>query len=215
MTDEAIRVADFLKSNPDFLITNPGILAFVRLPEQHTGNVVFLQDRQLQTMREKLKALEHRIASMSNAAVENQAIVVKLLAISRSLLSATDDVQLPALLVEHIKAQFAVPIVRLALWTTDDTETQAERDTFNRIKTLYCGFAEQAPSLRVFEGENVCPRSLVLIPLRIGSNSETFGVLGLGSSDKDRFSPTLEIDFLNTLSEIACAALNRLQKTAS
>mgnify|MGYP000514633482 CR=1 FL=1 len=62
MNDEAVHVADFLKANPDFLLKNPGVLAFVRLPEQTSGNVASLQDRQLQTMRDKVKALEHRIA---------------------------------------------------------------------------------------------------------------------------------------------------------
>jgi uncharacterized protein YigA (DUF484 family) len=52
---------------------------------------------------------------------------------------------------------------------------------------------------------------VVIIPLRVGANPDSFGVLGLGSPDKDRFAPTLETDFLNTLAELACAALSRLQ----
>lgn len=210
MSEDAIHVADFLKANPDFLIKNPGVLAFVRLPEQSSGNVASLQDRQLQTMREKVKALEHRIADMSNAAVENQAILDKLLQLSRHLLATRSDQQLPDVLVNKIKTEFSVPMVRLALWGKSDVP-ESDRSQIDAIKRLYCGFADQSPAPALFQAEDVHPRSVVIIPLRVGANPDSFGVLGLGSPDKDRFAPTLETDFLNTLAELACAALSRLQ----
>lgn len=211
MTDEAIQVADFLKAHPDFLIKNPGILAFIKLPEQSTGNVASLHERQVQTMREKVKSLEHRMVEMTHAAVENQAIIDNLQSTTRALLTVKNAADLPTVLVEKIKKQFMVPMVRLQLWSQDDTASQDDKALFNDMKGLYCGFAENAPTLSVFQGEEVAPRSVVLIPLRVGASPETFGCLGFGSPDKDRFSPTLETDFLNTLAETACAALSRLQ----
>ena len=215
MTDEAIQVADFLKANPDFLIRNPGILAFIKLPEQSSGNVASLHERQVQTMREKVKLLEHRMVEMTHAAVENQAIINNLQTITRSLLTVKNAVDLPAVLVEQIKKQFVVPIVRLQLWNQGDAVSEEDQALVSNMQSLYCGFAENAPTLSVFQGEEVAPRSVVLIPLRVGINPETFGCLGFGSPDKDRFSPTLETDFLNTLAETACAALSRLQTTTA
>lgn len=214
MTEEAVQVADFLKANPDFLIRNPGILAFIKLPEQSTGNVASLHERQVQTMREKVKSLEHRMVEMTHAAVENQAIIDNLQSITRSLLTVKNATDLPAVLVEKIKKQFVVPIVRLQLWTEGEAVSEADKSIVNDMKGLYCGFAENAPTLSVFHGEEVAPRSVVLIPIRVGASPEAFGCLGFGSPDKDRFSPTLETDFLNTLAETACAALSRLQTTA-
>jgi uncharacterized protein YigA (DUF484 family) len=211
MTDEAIQVADFLKANPDFLIRNPGILAFIKLPEQSSGNVASLHERQVQTMREKVKLLEHRMVEMTHAAVENQAIINNLQTITRSLLTVKNAVDLPAVLVEQIKKQFVVPMVRLQLWNQGDVVSDDDQALVSNMPSLYCGFAENAPTLSVFQGEEVAPRSVVLIPLRVGVNPEAFGCLGFGSPDKDRFSPTLETDFLNTLAETACAALSRLQ----
>lgn len=213
MTEEAVQVADFLKANPDFLIRNPGILAFIKLPEQSTGNVASLHERQVQTMREKVKSLEHRMVEMTHAAVENQAIIDNLQSITRSLLTVKNAADLPTVLVEKIKKQFVVPIVRLQLWTGGEEVGEADKSIVNDMKSLYCGFAENAPTLHVFEGEEVAPRSVVLIPIRVGVSPEAFGCLGFGSPDKDRFSPTLETDFLNTLAETACAALSRLQTT--
>ena len=215
MTDEAIQVADFLKAHPDFLIKNPGILAFIKLPEQSTGNVASLHERQVQTMREKVKSLEHRVVEMTHAAVENQAIIDNLQSITRSLLTVKNASDLPTVLVEKIKKQFMVPIVRLQLWDHDNSFNESDEAVVNDMKGLYCGFAENAPTLSVFEGEEIAPRSVVLIPIRVGASPQAFGCLGFGSPDKDRFSPTLETDFLNTLAETACAALSRLETTQS
>ena len=215
MTDEAIQVADFLKANPEFLIRNPGILAFIKLPEQSTGNVASLHERQVQTMREKVKLLEHRVVEMTHAAVENQAIINNLQTITRSLLMVKHAADLPAVLIEQVKKQFMVPIVRLQLWNQVDVASEEDQALVSNMPSLYCGFAENAPTLSVFQGEEVAPRSVVLIPLRVGVNPKSFGCLGFGSPDKDRFSPTLETDFLNTLAETACAALSRLQTTSA
>lgn len=215
MTDEAVQVADFLKAHPDFLIKNPGILAFIKLPEQSTGNVASLHERQVQTMREKVKSLEHRVVEMTRAAVENQAIIDNLQSITRSLLTVKNAADLPVVLVEKIKKQFVVPIVRLQLWNHGDPVSEFDKTVVNDMKGLYCGFAENAPTLSVFQGEEIAPRSVVLIPIRVGASPQAFGCLGFGSPDKDRFSPTLETDFLNTLAETACAALSRLETTQS
>jgi uncharacterized protein YigA (DUF484 family) len=173
--------------------------------------VASLHERQLQTMRDKVKALEHRMVEMTHAAVENQAIINNLQTIMRALLMVKSAADLPAVLIEQVKKQFMVPIVRLQFWNQADTAAGEDKALVDGMPSLYCGFAENAPTLSVFQGEEVPPRSVVLIPLRAGVNPKSFGCLGFGSPDKDRFSPTLETDFLNTLAETACAALSRLQ----
>jgi uncharacterized protein YigA (DUF484 family) len=210
---EAVQVADFFKANPDFLIRNPGILAFIKLPEQGSGNVASIHERQMQSMREKVKLLENRVVEMTHSAVENQAIINNLQSISRTLLAVKNSKDLPEILVEQIKKQFSVPIVRIQLWESGVNNKSIDSTSIDNINTLYCGFAENAPSLAVFAEEDVAPRSVVLIPLRVGVNPETFGCLGFGSLDKNRFSPTLETDFLSTLAEIACAALSRFHQS--
>lgn len=215
MSLDAQQVGDFLKANPDFLKQNPGILAFVHLPSGSAGgNVASLHERQMQTMRDKVKALEHKLVELSRAAVENQSIIDSLQAVQRRLLMVQDAEQLPNLITQLIGQHFHVPMVKLVLWR-DQSVDQADVDIVNSMNSLFCGFAENAPTLAVFEGESVQPRSVVLIPLRVGASPESFGCLGLGSSDKDRFAPNLETDFLATLAEMACAALSRLNKAAN
>jgi len=54
-------------------------------------------------------------------------------------------------------------------------------------------------------------QSLALLPLRVGADSQTFGLLVLGSPDKDRFHPTMGTAFLERIAELASAALSRLR----
>lgn len=219
MSLDSTQVGNFLKAHPDFLVHNPGILAFVNLPSPSGGNVASLQDRQVQTMREKVKLLEQKLVELSRAAIENQAIMTNLQAVQRRLLMVQNAADLPALVPKLIAEHFNVPMVQLQLWSGSlsneygaplvDASVEA-RAAMASLPGLYCGFADHAPWLDLFKSENTPPRSVVLIPLKVGASSEVFGCLGLGSVDKDRFAPTLETDFLSTLAETVCATLSRL-----
>ncbi|MDH4394706.1 MAG: DUF484 family protein [Limnobacter sp.] len=217
----ATEVADFLKDNPDFLNHNPGILAFVSLPSSAAGNVSSLQERQVQTLRDKVRIMEQRLVEMTRAAVENHSIIQSLQSLQRSLLAVRDPSQLPAVLVQGVKDQFKVPQVQLRIWNKlpeflpsglDPQPAPTTLDNLTALRGLYCGFAEMSPYTEIFDQEEVKPRSVVIIPLRIGAGTALFGCLALGSPDKDRFSPTLETDFLDTLAEASCAALSRLTR---
>lgn len=222
MSPSATEVADFLKQNPDFLINNPGILAFVHLPTQSGGNVASLQDRQVQTLRDKTKALEEKLVGMSRAATENQAIWDNLQVLQRELLKVKDSSLLPVVARENLKRLFSIPMINLQLWgelesfdgSCKSQLPESDCEIIDKMSELYCGFSDQAPTLSSFANEEIKPRSVVLIPLRVGVAPKAFGLLAFGSPDKDRFAPTLEKDFLHGLAETVCAALTRLSKTA-
>lgn len=219
MTVSATDVADFFKQNPDFLVRNPGVLAFVQLPNQASGNVTSLQERQVQTMREKVRKLEHRIVELSRAAVENQAIINNLLTLQRELLRVREFKNLPQTLIAQISKSFNVPMVKLTVWSEAASHveprfrvalSEGSKAQLNALREPFCGFSESAPAFEMFDDEEVKPRSVVIMALRVGAEPAVFGCLALGSPDKDRFSPSLEKDLLNSLSETACAALTRL-----
>jgi uncharacterized protein len=54
-------------------------------------------------------------------------------------------------------------------------------------------------------------QSLAMLPLRVGASPEAFGLLVLGSPDKDRFQITMGTAFLARMAELASAALARLR----
>lgn len=219
MSISSSDVADFFKENPDFLLHNPGVLAFVNLPSQLNGNVSSLQEKQLQTMRNKVKALEHELVSLTRNAVENQTIIDNLFALQKQLLMTRQSVNLPKVLVEQISGLFNVPMICLKLWISNPVDKLAEFESglslqaqkdLSALDSTYCGFYEKSPVTGLFDQEEVKPRSIVLIPLRDQEGKTTFGCLALGSDDKDRFTPNLGKEFLYSLTEIACASLVRL-----
>jgi len=54
-------------------------------------------------------------------------------------------------------------------------------------------------------------QSLAMLPLRVGADPKTFGLLVLGSADKDRFQITMGTAFLERIAELASAALARMR----
>jgi hypothetical protein len=50
-----------------------------------------------------------------------------------------------------------------------------------------------------------------MLPLRVGASPDAFGLLVLGSPDKDRFQITMGTAFLARIAELASAALARLR----
>jgi uncharacterized protein YigA (DUF484 family) len=53
-------------------------------------------------------------------------------------------------------------------------------------------------------------QSLAMLPLRIGAKPAAFGLLVLGSPDKDRFHISMGTAFLTRIAELASAATARL-----
>ena len=63
----------------------------MQLPHPHDGQAISLVERQSLMLRERVKALEGRIAEMVRHGQENDAIAEKLICWVRSLLTETDE----------------------------------------------------------------------------------------------------------------------------
>ena len=57
-------IANYLANTPDFFSRHAQLLAAVQLTSPHGTRAVSLQERQAEMLREKIKALEHRIMDM-------------------------------------------------------------------------------------------------------------------------------------------------------
>ena len=68
----------------------PQLLAAVQLTSPHGNRAVSLQERQAEMLREKIKALEHRIMDMVRHGNENMVIADRLQRWTRSLLLVRD-----------------------------------------------------------------------------------------------------------------------------
>ena len=219
MTLQAQDIALYLARHHDFFEHHPQLLSQMQLPHPHDGQAISLVERQSLMLRERVKALESRLAEMVRHGQENDVIAAKLVTWVRALLSETDELALPATLIDQLKSTFDVPYAALRLWDTKpalatmECARAVEADTIsfaNSMRVPFCGPNVNFEAALWLDGGDTV-RSIAMLPLRVASDSETFGLLVLGSADSDRFDSKMGTVFLERIGELAGAALARLR----
>jgi uncharacterized protein len=215
-------IANYLANTPDFFARHAELLASVQLTSPHGNRAVSLQERQAEMLREKIKALEHRLMDMVRHGNENVIIADRLHRWARKLFEVQSGRALPATVAAEIRTQFVVPQVAIRVWDVDSrygTEPFAEgvsqdAKTFaSSLTQPYCGVNSGFEAVKWLE-EPATAMSLALIPLREGpvdSTGPAFGMLVLASPDPQRFQSGMGTDFLERIAELASAALSRLR----
>ncbi|MFA7666466.1 MAG: DUF484 family protein [Burkholderiaceae bacterium] len=224
MTDDLIdadRVARYLRDHPEFFDQHEHaeLLATITLPHPHGGRAISLQERQLEVLRERHRALEMRLAELLRIGEENDAIGNTLHGWTRSLLLNTDPGRLPALVADGIGEAFSVPQVAMRLWGLHDDWAQlpgtepVPSDVISLANSMvqpFCGPNSDFQAATWLPGGGSQARSIALLPLRKGADPNAFGLLVLGSPDGDRFRSGLGTAYLERIAELASAALARL-----
>jgi uncharacterized protein len=218
-TLQADDIAHYLARHQDFFEQHPQLLSQMQLPHPHDGQAISLVERQSLMLRERIKSLESRLAEMVRHGQENDAISEKLTSWVRALLSETDEDALPATLIVELKRIFEVPHAALRLWNVKppyaslECAQSVESDTItfaNSMRVPFCG-SNVGFEAASWLGPDGLVKSLALLPLRVGAQPETFGMLVLGSADVDRFHSSMGTAFLERIGELGSAALARLR----
>jgi len=215
-------IANYLANTPDFFARHAQLLAAVQLSSPHGTRAVSLQERQAEMLREKIKALEHRIMDMVRHGNENVIIADRLHRWARKLFQVQSGRALPATIAAEIQNQFMVPQVAIKVWDVDsrygpEAFAQGVSDdarTFaSSLTQPYCGVNSGFEAVNWLD-DTAMAMSVALIPLRDGSADGTgpaFGMLVLASPDPQRFQSGMGTDFLERIAELAGAALSRLR----
>ena len=219
MTDtmDPVAVAQFLVDNPQFFEHNAALLGQVKLSSPLTGKTVSLQERQMEVMRDKYKALELQMSELIRLAQDNAAIANKFHGWTQALLQSRHGADLPRALVDGLCAQFAVPQATLRLWDlapghasewyARDVSEDA-RLFANSLMAPYCGSNHDFEAVRWLD-DPAAVQSTVILPLKSGGAA--FGLLILGSPDPQRFAADMATDFLTHIGATASAALAGLR----
>jgi uncharacterized protein YigA (DUF484 family) len=212
-TLDSVTVAQYLTDHPHFFEEYAGLLGEVRLASPITGKAVSLQERQMEVMRDKYRALELRMAELVRIAQDNAAIANRFHAWNQVLLKSHDEADMPRRLLAGLSGQFDVPQATLRLWNVAPQHAQSwftagvsddARIFAAGLRTPYCGPNNDFEAVR-WLADPAAVQSVVILPLSTGDG--TFGVLILGSSDPHRFSAHMGTDFLVHIGETASAAL--------
>jgi uncharacterized protein len=216
-------IANYLANTPDFFERHAQMLAAVQLTSPHGNRAVSLQERQAEMLREKIKALEHRIMDMVRHGNENVVIADRLHRWSRKLFEVRSARELPATIALEIQSQFVVPQTAIKVWGVDGEHAgevfaqgvSGDTKTFaSSLTQPYCGVNSGFEAVQWLQQPEMA-MSITLIPLREGAVSGTgpaFGLLVLASPDPQRFNAGMGTDFLERIAELASAALSRLRK---
>ncbi len=212
-------IANYLANTPDFFERHAQLLSQVQLTSPHGNRAVSLQERQAEMLREKIKALEHRLMDMVRHGTENVVSADRLQRWTRGLLTARDPRGLPYQIVDQLQSIFLVPQAAIKVWDCDgsyldEAYAQWVSDDVKALATSltspYCGLNSGFEAAG-WLGDARAAMSIALIPLRSEPEAPAFGMLILASPDAQRFNAEMGTDFLERIAELTSGALSRLR----
>jgi hypothetical protein len=212
-TLDSTAIAQYLVDHPQFFVEHAALLGEVKLSSPLTGRAVSLQERQMEVMRDKYRALELRMSELVRHAEENAAIANRFHGWTQQLLRTRAHDAIPSAVADGLVEHFIVPQATLRLWKLPADHADAwytngvsedVRLFASSLRAPYCGPNKEFEAVG-WLAEAATVRSTVLLPLRAGSTA--FGLLVLGSPDPERFSATMATDFLVHIGETASTAL--------
>jgi uncharacterized protein YigA (DUF484 family) len=200
---DANDVAQFLKANPQFFDQHPQLLESIYVPHPHGGRAIPLTERQIVSLREKVRLLEGKLGEFVRFGEDNDAIGEKVHRLSLALLGTKDVPAATQALQFHLREDFAVPHVALKLWASDEVGAEL-RDKAENLGAPQCGAAAGSPFLGWFGEAADHVRSIALIPL---GQTRSLGLLALGSEDPQRFFTEMGTLYLRRIGELTAGAL--------
>jgi uncharacterized protein YigA (DUF484 family) len=212
-TLDSAAIAQYLLDHPQFFVEHATLLGEVKLSSPLTGRAVSLQERQMEVMRDKYRALELRMSELVRHAEENAAIANRFHGWTQQLLRTRVPAEIPSAVADGLVKHFIVPQATLRLWKlmpehADTWYTNGVSEDVrlfaSSLRAPYCGPNKEFEAVGWLADADTV-RSTVLLPLR--ANGSAFGLLVLGSPDPERFSAAMATDFLVHIGETASTAL--------
>lgn len=218
--DEA-AVASYLAATPEFFERHAQLLARIRLPDARGGaSTVSLLERQVEVLRERNRQLERKVTDFVEVARENDALGSRVLAMARRLIAAGDKVAKIAAIEAALREDFGAGQSVLVLTGTHAPQdlpenrflrvVPADAPDLRSFETLFssgkprCGQLRDSQREFLFGADAATIGSVALVPL---GGKAGFGLLACGSTDAQRFNPTMSTDFLAHIGELIAAAL--------
>jgi hypothetical protein len=212
----AEEVAHYLHNHPEFFDAYTDVLALMTLPDPHTGRAISITEKQLFTLRDKVRTLEAKLAELITFGNENDVISTKVHSLAVALLGAQDEDTLVHLINEHLREAFLVPHVALRVWNLPNSLLVAGTETIQSfaasLKSPLCGPASEQESVTWFGEAAAHLRSMAQVPLR-DARGACFGLLVMASEEAHRFYPALGTLYLERIGEMIAVALQRVLTT--
>jgi uncharacterized protein len=215
---EEEAIASYLQRHPEFFERHQGVLARLRLPHARGGSTISLVERQIEVLREKLAALEGKLAELLRVARANEAISERLHRFTRRLLRAVPRAEAIARIEAGLREDFDAFHAALVLIGDQPDPAaprfvrtvQADDPNLKSFESLFasgkprCGQARDSQREFLFGPEGLQMASVALVPL---GEKGSVGLLALGSADRDRFHPGMSTEFLAHMAQLIADSL--------
>lgn len=148
MTDSltAQNVARFLQEHPEFFVQHAELFSTIEVPHPHQARAISLGERQILTLRERLKDFEFRLAELVRNAALNELTTDKLNRWCVRMLAEPVGARVPEQIAQGLTEQFNLQEVGMRLWGLNLPEegigeavSDEVRDYANTLTTPYCG----------------------------------------------------------------------------
>lgn len=205
------EVAQYLRAHPEIFERHPQLLETITVPHPHGARAISLAERQIVLLRERLRALEAKLAELVRIGEDNDAIGEKVHRLAAALAGAPDFRAAAAAITFHLREDFAVPHVALRFWgaheggRTEGAPVEAAlREQVATMGAPLCGPAAGSPFTALFGDAGGRLRSIAVVPL---GQTRAVGVLALASEDSQRFYAEMGTLYLRRIGELAAGAL--------
>ena len=218
---EDAAIADYLRQHTDFFVRNEALLARLRLPHSRGNETVSLVERQVEVLRTKAQTLEEKLAGFVSVARANDALAAKVHRFTRRLMAAPTRIAVIEQVEKSLREDFETFHAVLVLFGPVTTDLVSDRfvslvdpadANLAGFETLFqsarprCGQVRDSQRDFLFGVDGGGIASLALLPL---GGKTPFGLLALGSPDRDRFHPGMNTEFLGRMGDLVADALLR------
>jgi uncharacterized protein len=218
------EILSYLQHNPKFFEEHAEVLSQIYVPHPHGGRTISLAERQMVTLREKVRVLEKQIAEFIDIGTDNDALSEKMHRLALALMRAPRDLPDASFkaITYHLREDFSVPHVGVRVWgvrhdyaqlteaqTCTETLRQAVSDPASSLRLPWCGALAESPIgdevAQWFGASAPHLKSAALMPIE--SSSQAGGLLVLASEDPHRFYGGMGTLYLERLAQMLSASL--------
>jgi len=215
ITPEA--VLEFLKSHPEFFEEQAEFFHQVEIAHPYSGRTISLAERQMITLREKNRLLEHRLGELLGVGESNDALGARMHQLTVALVGAGRLDQIIGTVLKSLAEDFAVPQAKLRLWGEGAANlgheacTPVSAELIKEVAAMHhpvTGSVRTGEVAAWFGSDDAALSSMALVPLRF--EGQTLGLLAMASGDAERFVAGMGTTYIERLGDVIAAALARV-----
>ena len=212
------QVAEYLRNNPDFFLTQDDVLAELTLPHE-SGKAISLLERQVTILRERGIEARQKLNNLLENARNNDQLFDTTRNLVLALLRAHNITEIAEVAQDQLATHANIDACEVILVERPGLEVapsvrvqsleelkQDFEDVF-RLKRTHCGALDAEQIEQLFQTGSNSIRSTALCP--VINNSEVLAMLALGNKTENYFNINLDTLFLDFIGHVVGAVLDK------